>query len=292
MFDFIRRLGDVSGNSVVLRERIISTYFWLRIGMLVIAFVFPFLLVGVGWLGYGVPWQDSMSAYYWAPIEKEEEGGDAPMRVWFVGLLFALGSCLFLYKGYTWVEDWMLNIAAGCAICVAVIPMCWDRWSECPSWRSLHGVFAIVFFVLLALVAVLYGLWALALLRPGPHWRLEDRTFLGRLREIVRYALELLRLRPLRRLEDRPLEDPRSFIYATLYVVTAAVMVLAPGLTWIFWNKIFETNPARTFWAEVAGIVAFCLFWLVQIRQIRRSQFDRDLAKSDSESPGGHGEPH
>ena len=242
MFDKIRRLTDprVSEDREKLREHIFSTYFWLRIGMLVIALAFPLVLWIVGRWYYGLQLQDSMSAYYWASIK---EGGDAPMRVWFVGLLFALGSCLFLYKGYASLEDLLLNVAAVCAICVALFPMCWDRWSECPSF-SWHGFFAIVFFVLLALVAVLHGLYALGWLQSGPHRRLEDREY---------------------------------FIYAILYVVTAAVMVLAPVLTWLF----FEGNPARTFWAEVAGISAFCVLWGVQIVQISRSHFDQELAQSD-----------
>jgi len=233
----------VPNDEAELREHIFKTYLWLRWGMGLIAFAFPFVLVLVGWWRYNLAWQDSMSAYYWAPIAKGTESGDAPMRVWFVGLLFALGCCLFLYKGYSPLEDWVLNVAALFAICVALVPMCWDRWSECPSF-SLHGFFAIVFFVLLALVAVLHGLYALGWLQSGPYRRLEDREY---------------------------------FIYAILYVVTAAVMVLAPVLTWLF----FEGNPARTFWAEVAGISAFCVFWGVQILQISRSHFDQELAQSD-----------
>jgi succinate dehydrogenase/fumarate reductase cytochrome b subunit len=239
MFDIIKRLADprVLEDRVKLRKHIFSTYVWMRTGMLVIALAFPLVLWIVGGWLYGLQLQDSMSAYYWAPIK---EGGDAPMRVWFVGLLFALGCCLLLYKGYAPLEDWALNIAGVCAICVALFPMCWKPVSECPSW-SLHGFFAIVFFVLLALVAVLHAL----------------------------YALRVLRSRPSEE-EDPP---PRKG-YATWYVVTGAVMVLAPVLTWI----MFESNPARTFWVEIAGISAFCLFWGVQIVQIHRSDFDQDLA--------------
>lgn len=62
-----------------------------------------------------------------------------------------------------------------------------------------------------------------------------------------------------------------------MYVVTAALMVLAPVLIWL----VFEGNPARTFWAEVVGIGAFCIFWLVQIVQILRSAFDQELAEAN-----------
>jgi uncharacterized RDD family membrane protein YckC len=115
-----------------LRRHIYSTYLALRYGMAVIAFAFPLLLLVAGLLN-GLPLQGSMSEYYW-----ESNGGDPPVRIWFVGGLFAIGSFLFLYKGYTPGENWALNVAAVCAICVALFLMCWERWSECPSF-SWHG---------------------------------------------------------------------------------------------------------------------------------------------------------
>jgi len=238
MLDTIKHLGDVSDDREELRRHIFSTYKWMRIGMLLIALVFPLLLWFVGGWYYGLPLQDSMSAYYWATIE---EGGDPPMRVWFVGLLFALGSCLFLYKGYTRLEDSLLNLAAVCAIFVALFPMCWkyNNVSECPSW-SLHGVFAVVFFVLLALVSVLHWLYALGWLRGGAR-------------------------------------RPPSKHYKWAYGVTAALMVLSPVVTWI----MFEANHARTYAVEFVGIAAFCLFWGVQSLQILKSRFDRELAQSE-----------
>jgi hypothetical protein len=246
MFDTIKRLGAVSEDNDELRRHIFSTYFWLRRGMLLIALAFPPLLI-IGGLLHSVPFQGSMSAYYWAP--PTPEGGDPPMRVWFVGILFALGSCLFLYKGYTRLEDWLLNGAAVCAICVALFPMCWDRWSECPSF-SWHGFFAIVFFVLLALVAVYHWLYTLGCFQRG-----------SRLLECFRGGW--------RRLLSG---------YSGCYLATAAGMVVFPLVTWI----LFETNGAQIFLVEFAGIVAFCLFWGVQILQIRRSQFDQKLAQSES----------
>jgi hypothetical protein len=115
--------------------------------MAVLAIVFPFLLLVVGWL-HGLPLQGSMSAYYWASSE-----GDPQMRVWFVGFIFAIGACLWLYKGYSMSENWALNIAALFIICVALCPMSWKCGSEhgycAPSIfnQTLHSVFAFAFFV-------------------------------------------------------------------------------------------------------------------------------------------------
>jgi len=227
---------NVSEDRVQLRKHMFSTYRSMRIGMLVIALAFPLVLWIVGGVVYGLSLQDSMSAYYWASIK---EGGGPPMRVWFVGILFALATCLFLYKGYTRLEDSALNVAAVCAFLVALVPMCWTTESECPSWRKLHGGSAIVFFVLLASVSILHALYALGWLQGGSR-------------------------------------RPRSK-YWLWYVGTALVMVLSPIGAGIF----FETNPARTFWTEVAGIVAFCIFWGVQSWQIHNSGFDQELAQRE-----------
>jgi hypothetical protein len=127
-----------------LLRHVFDTYITLRIGMIVIAFAFPLLLYAWG-LWHGLPLQGSMSAYYWASNE-----GDPPVRVWFVGGLFAVGSFLMLYKGYTRREDWALNLAALFAIGVALFPMTWCE-PHCPDWNP-HAWFAIALFVCLAYV--------------------------------------------------------------------------------------------------------------------------------------------
>jgi hypothetical protein len=134
-------------KSKLLRQ-VFGTYNWLRFGMVVIAFAFPILL----WLwgkAHDLPLQDSMSAYYWASIEDEYP----PVRVWFVGGLFAIGSFLIIYKGYTSSEDWVLNLAAVLVILVALVPMGWNCGSDCPRW-SLHYLFAIGFFLCIWYVAL------------------------------------------------------------------------------------------------------------------------------------------
>ncbi len=80
-----------------LLPHILSTYFILRIGMGIIAIAFPISLWFVGLLR-GVELQTSMSAYY-----------HTSMQDVFVGILFALGTFLYLYKGFSKGENIALN---------------------------------------------------------------------------------------------------------------------------------------------------------------------------------------
>ena len=56
---------DETGMPHTIEEQIKATYFALRAGAALIAFVFPLLLWGGGKLA-GFSLRDSMSAYYWA----------------------------------------------------------------------------------------------------------------------------------------------------------------------------------------------------------------------------------
>jgi hypothetical protein len=130
-----------------LAAHVFSTYASIRYGMAAIAFAFPLVLVVGGWVR-GLEPQPSMSAYYWAA----PAGEYPPMRPWFVGILFVIGAFLYLYKGFTPLENWALNLAAVCAFGVALVPMPWNC-PECPAF-NLHGICALLLFLCIAYVAV------------------------------------------------------------------------------------------------------------------------------------------
>ena len=140
---------DIADESA-LRDHIFSTYLTLRFGMAVLAIAFPPLLWGVGALLYGIDLQPSMSHYYFA---QSADLNAFPMRVWFVGLLFAIGACLYLYKGFTKWENGALNAAGAFAALVALYPMNVGCKGDCGSF-SLHGTFAVSLFLCLAFVSV------------------------------------------------------------------------------------------------------------------------------------------
>ena len=129
-----------------LQQHFLSTYFNLRIGIAVIALCFPFIL----WVGGTIQQigiQDSMSAYYHATNDGRS------MRDLFVGILFAIGVFLYLYKGYSTKENVLLNMAGIFAIGIALFPMEWGCGDECKK-VSVHGVSAISLFVSIALVSI------------------------------------------------------------------------------------------------------------------------------------------
>lgn len=53
-----------------LQEHVLDTYLTLRIGIAVLAFAFPFLLLLIGKLT-GMENPGSMSAYYWAEVRRK-----------------------------------------------------------------------------------------------------------------------------------------------------------------------------------------------------------------------------
>jgi hypothetical protein len=134
-------------TSDTLQKNILSTYFTLRMGIVGLSVALPLVLYfGGKWWGDIPNLATSMSAYY------GEHGGT--MRNWFVGILWTLGSFLYLYKGFSDLENVLLNLAGGFAVTVAMVPC--NCWSDAVgSSNKLHGFAAVSFFVSMALVCLL-----------------------------------------------------------------------------------------------------------------------------------------
>jgi hypothetical membrane protein len=172
-----------------IERQIKSTYFALRIGAAVIGFVFPLLLWGGGKMA-GITLRDSMSAYYWAtpgrpcpcsenndhscrisgsevdlkltPSAKDKMNEPGTMRNWFVGLLFAIGTLLYVNQGHSRKEDIVLSLAGLFAVGVALFPMPWDGFTNS---FSPHGFCAISFFLCIAFVSAFCSRDTLALIK-------------------------------------------------------------------------------------------------------------------------------
>jgi hypothetical protein len=180
MLSAVRKRQELPAQQ--LAHHVFSTYASVRYGMAAIAAAFPAVLV-IGGLISGVELQASMSAYYWA----DAGSGYPPMRIWFVGILFVVGVFLYLYKGFTPLENHALNTAAACAFGVALVPMAW-KCEECHQ-VNLHGAFAVLLFLCIAYVSIGRAKDTLVLV--------EDATLKARYRRAYRILGIVMILSPL-----------------------------------------------------------------------------------------------
>lgn len=221
-------------------DSILRSHYRLRIGMGVVALVFPLVLVVYG-LFWEVKWQTSMSAYYFglSPQEPSDESFQwiFPVRVLFTGMLFALGVFLFLYKGFSRPEDRLLNLAGFCALGVALCPMWFEGYGDDFRYEDwfiylghAHTGFAVLAFVCMAMVA----------------WFCRNNT---------------LQYLP----EDKP---TLKKWFERCYMAAAMAMVFAPLLAIVitqfpWWREHF------IFWIECFGVWAFGAYWLLKTWEVR-----------------------
>jgi hypothetical protein len=132
-----------------LQEHMLWTYYGLRVGLAVIGFALPLVVLLAGVVLHHVWLEPSISQYY------HTKGliSSFTTRDLFVGGLFAASACLYLYKGYSTKENVALNLAGVFAVFVAVLPT-----GATPSDEGLvsklHGASAVLFFVCIAYVSV------------------------------------------------------------------------------------------------------------------------------------------
>jgi hypothetical protein len=125
-----------------LRRNMMRTYFTLRLGIVALSFALPLLLLVYSVANFGGLVSGSMSAFY---------GG--VMRDWFVGILWAIGFFLILYKGFSALEDWLLNFAGAFAVLTAMTPCnCWG--DEALAKSAAHTAFAVLFFACMVCVCL------------------------------------------------------------------------------------------------------------------------------------------
>jgi hypothetical protein len=128
-------------QAVDLSKHMVATYKTLRIILVIIAVVFPLvLLIGGKLTSPPVDLQPSISDYYHA--------NSGVLRNWFVGVLFAVAGLLAVYKGYRPAEDRALDFAAVCAVGVALVPNTYN------GILPFHYIFAICFFLSIAYVCI------------------------------------------------------------------------------------------------------------------------------------------
>ena len=177
------------------------------------------------------------------------------MRTIFVGFLSAVAISLYLYKGLTNLENYLLNAAAICASLVAIYPerltpaealtdprlkALYDNCSAVHAWSQqpslpIHHISATTLFVLLFIVA----------------WKCAHKS-----------------------LDYLPPDVDRK-TYERRYKAIALAMLLfpLPGLAVAF---VFGKMTHWIFFVEAAGVLTFGLYWAVKSRELALSGLERD----------------
>ena len=210
-----------------LQKHIIATYTNLRWGLVVIAFAFPVLLYIGGRVFDDLPLLDSMSQYY-----------HSDMRNVFVGFLFAIGACLYLYKGFTPLENYLLNFAAIFALGVAIFPTACREEIVCNTFTASkpHGISAVLSFLCIALVC----------------WFCASDT--------------------LSEMKDKAKARRYRKWYKIIGVAMAASPIVAVILTFTL------SKSSLIFFVELAAIWVFATYWLVKSLEIRDTNAEEKAA--------------
>ena len=251
-------------NAQALWNHYSDTYFSLRMGLAVLAFAFPAVLYGIGKFGFGLDLQPSMSAYFFTATA--QQCASFPMRTLFVGFLFAIGAGLYLYKGFTPLENLLLNAAGVCAATVAIFPErigvaeasgdtrlqglfascpAIRQWAESPPALPVHYLAAVLLFALLAVVAWACACKTLAYLPPAKG-------------------------------------DAATF--RRLYRGLAILMLLCPvvGLVLAYF---LGARSSSVFFVEAAAVWTFGTYWAVKSRELALSRLEKDPQQAVRDAP-------
>lgn len=194
-----------------------------RRGMAVLAAMFPIVFLASSFLFGRTEFQTSISAYYWTLD---------PERNIFVGVLCAVAVFLLLYKGYTWLEDRVLDLAGISAAGIALFPM--DKAGDCTSSGvSAHGVFAVLFFAAIFYICISMSAKSL-----------EDVPDLHRKEKFH-----------------------KAYLWCSGIMSGSVILaVLSRFLPKEYGQALCESSAM--FWFEAVGVWAFSAFWYVKTREL------------------------
>lgn len=194
-----------------------------RRGMAILAVLLPVFFLVSSFALQRTKFQTSMSAYYWTlSLERNV----------FVGTLCAVGVFLLLYKGYTLLEDRLLDLAGVCAVGVALCPM--SEAGDCNAHAlSLHGAFATVFFGCIFASCLTMSKRSLG--------NLADPALRAKFHKAYR-------------------------LIHTIMIGSVAVAVLSRLLPAALQNSLCEARAL--FWFEAVGVWCFGAYWYLKTREL------------------------
>lgn len=207
-----------------LHGQMTRTYFSLRLGLGVIALMLPWALWLGAWLRDGEPLRCSISAYYYSS-----------MRDVLVGALVAIGTFLFLYRGFNPKEDRALKAGGVFAIGIAMVPTgnhCGGVATPISAGAiSAHGVLAVLFFACIAYVCV---------------FRAPDTLVLVRDKAVAR----------------------RFWVVYRAFGGALVVAPLAAALLAQARRRAGGGDGHVVFFIEASAVLVFALFWLTKSREL------------------------
>jgi hypothetical protein len=275
-----------------LARSIVATYKSLRHLLVAVAVIFLVLLLTYRYHGDDTIPRYSISAYY------HDQGrlfDHIPVRDLFVATFVSIALMLFAYKGYTWKESWVLNIAAIGLLIVGICPM---EWSQ-PAVIAEDVAFALnqsderaAIIVDAEIVssddakakqlqadtkqlqtelrsskdkanAIGDGLHAINadLKSPWPHtlrgWLhyAGALTFFGGIASVCWFHADDT-------LKELFTTDPtRQKVYGRLYLLTGTLMGLVPVLAVVLYLSGFRST---VFWVEYSGVGVFIVYWTIK----------------------------
>ena len=234
-----------------LRSNVFATYTTLRVGMGVIAFVIPLLLWGGGRTA-GHHLQGSICAYY-----------HTPMRDYFVGAMFAAGVLLYLYKGFSWQENYALNLAGVLAILIAIVPA--DPPGKLPATPAESTA---------------------SVIAPSASATGDEnvpRSPTGQIHNVlsVAFLLTLAYVCLFRSADTLQLigSSVRKNSYYYTYKIIGVCMVATPAIVYYIANHsqrhLSYGERVLIFYVECAAMWAFGIYWMLKTKEISESMADR-----------------
>ena len=228
-FKNIKKRATTRRKPNEFKKHILDTYSSTRIGLGILGILYPLILWFIGLL-LGIELQGSISAYY-----------HTDMRNVFVGILFIVGASLYLYKGYSSTEDYVLDCAGLCAVGIAIFPTSCPTDSVCDTFTAtwLHGISALIFFFLIAYICI---------------FKSSDTLENDLINDLIKEKLN-------------------TEHYKEIYKWLGIGMIVFPLAAAVLLNLKNETE-SLIFWVELLGIWVFSIYWIVKTVEINTSQLE------------------
>jgi hypothetical protein len=234
-----------------MQHDFVKTYFALRVVISILPIALLLALYVGGYLLQGLPVQPSISAYYHSDV-----------RDVFVGVLWAIGIGLVAYKGFSFREDFALNLGGVLACCIALFPMNPSNALGCILPDCAGGK--------CALLSATYDRTAQALIDSKLHFPFAISFYAVLGFVMIFCSYQTLHLVPF----------PRRLFYLVAYPVLGMAFFSSMVAVFVILSFFPHNDPCqdyRVIAVEVFGIVFFSIYWFVKTVECKLNNTDRRI---------------